>query len=66
MFKGQYPSAAELYALEQRARRERSETIARLLVAGAAAVKSFTLRGLSFALRGPSALMVRKHVVHHA
>jgi hypothetical protein len=61
-----YPSPAELYALERWAHRERSNAMARLLVAGASAVKSFLARGLAFALRGPSAQAVRKQVVHHA
>jgi hypothetical protein len=61
-----YPTAAELYALEQWAHRERSKGLARLLVAGASSVKSFLARGFAFALNGTSARMVRKHVVHHA
>jgi hypothetical protein len=60
------PAAGELYALEQWAHRERSEALARALVAGASAVKSFLARGFAFALSGPSAQTVRKHVVHHA
>ena len=61
-----YPSSAELYALEQWAHRERSNALARALVAGASAVKSFLARGLALALSGTSACMVREHVVHHA
>ena len=61
-----YPTAAELYALEQWAHRERSAALARMLVAGASAVKSFLARALASALSGPSAQTVRKHVVHHA
>jgi len=61
-----YPTAAELYAFEQWAHRERSEALARLLVAGASAVKAFLARSFAFALSGPSAQTVRKQVVHHA
>jgi hypothetical protein len=61
-----YPTPAELYALEQWAHRERSKALARALLAGASAVKSFLARALAFALSGPSAQTVRKHVVHHA
>lgn len=59
-----YPSSAELYALEVRARRERAEAMARLILAAAAAVKSFFVRLL--AVRGPSARDVQKQVAHHA
>ena len=61
-----YPTPGELYALEQWAHRERSKEMARLLVAGASAVKSFLARGLAFALRAPGAYAARKQVVHHA
>ena len=62
----QYPSLEELYAFEQWAHRERSKALARLLVAGASAVKSFLARGFALALSGPSAHAVREQVVHHA
>ncbi len=61
-----YPSTAELYALEQWARRERSKALAQALIAGGSAVKSFLARGFAVALSGPSAQTVPKHVVHHA
>jgi hypothetical protein len=41
------PTSAELYALEQLARRERSREIARLLRAGASAVKSLVKRAIA-------------------
>jgi hypothetical protein len=59
-----YPSSAELYALEARARRERAEAMGRLIIAAAAAIKSFFVRLL--AVRGPSASDVQKQVAHHA
>jgi hypothetical protein len=39
--KNRYPTPAELYALEQEARRLRAAEISRLLKAGARAVRSF-------------------------
>ena len=39
-----YPTAAELYALEQLARRHRAEALARVIVAAAAALKSLAAR----------------------
>ena len=59
-----YPSPAELYALEQRARRQRAEEIVRLSSAAVCAVKSFFSR--LFATRGPSAACVERQVAHHA
>ena len=59
--KGSYPTPEELYALDQWAHRERSKAVARLVVAGAAKLKSLVARVLA-----PSAATVRKHVVHHA
>ena len=56
-----YPSTEELYALDQRAHRARSEAIARLLVSGAKALKAFVARAIA-----PSAHPARKQVVHHA
>lgn len=44
-------SPEELYALEQRARRERAETVARLFVRGVAAIRLSIARGAA-ALRG--------------
>ena len=61
-----YPTPEELYALDQRAHRERSKALARLLLHGASAVKSFLARGFALALGGTSANTVREHVVHHA
>ena len=59
-----YPTPAELYALEQWAHRERSKALARLIAAGAQALKKLFVR--AFALRGPSADSVQKQVAHHA
>lgn len=59
-----YPSPAELYALEAKARRERAEVMARLIVAAASGVKSLFVQLL--AIRGPSANDVQKQVAHHA
>jgi hypothetical protein len=56
-----YPSPEELYAFEQWARHQRSKELARILIAGASAVKSLLARGFA-----PSANTVRQHVVHHA
>jgi hypothetical protein len=61
-----YPSPAELYAFDQWAHRERSKALARMLIAGASAVKTLLVRGFAFALSGPSAQSVRNQVVHHA
>jgi len=52
-----YPTADELYALEQWARRERSKALARIL-------KGFFSKVLSF--KGPSAKNVQRHVAYHA
>jgi hypothetical protein len=53
-----------LYALEQRARRERASAQVRLVRAAFAAAKSFTKR--VFSTRGPSAHDVRRQVARHA
>ena len=66
MLKGKYPTGEELYALELWARRERDRALARAFVAGAVAVKRFLVRGVAFALRGPSARTIRAQVVNHA
>jgi hypothetical protein len=42
--KNRYPTPAELYALEQKARRMRAEEMGRLLRAGASAVRSLFKR----------------------
>lgn len=54
-----YPTPAELYALDQAARRARAREIARLLRSAALAVKSL------FA-RAPSAARVHGQVARHA
>ena len=59
-----YPSPAELYALEQEARRERAEAMAHVVAALGRGFKSLLVR--AFAVRGPSAETVSKQVVHHA
>ena len=59
-----YPSPAELYALEQKARRERAAATARVFAALGRGLKSLFVR--AFAVRGPSADTVSKQVVHHA
>jgi len=64
MFRGEYPTPEELYALEQWAHRERSKALAQLIVSGAEALKKLFVR--AFALRGPSAESVCKQVAHHA
>jgi hypothetical protein len=45
--KNRYPTAAELYALELKARRMRAEEMGRLLRAGASAVRSLFTRTVS-------------------
>jgi len=52
-----YPTADELYALEQWARQERSKALAKLL-------KDVFRKVLSF--KGPSAKNVHRHAAHHA
>lgn len=47
MTKLRYPTSAELYALEQKARRARAEAIAQALHAAAASVKSFFSRAVA-------------------
>lgn len=42
-----YPTSAELYALEQAARRERARVIAELLASGARSVKGLFARAIS-------------------
>ena len=59
-----YPSPAELYALEQKAWRERAEAMGHLVAAIGRGLKSLFVR--AFAVRGPSADTVSKQVVHHA
>jgi hypothetical protein len=63
-----HPTQAQLYALEQRARRERSQAQARLILAGVSAVKSLLkslfVRALS--LRAPSATHIQGQVARHA
>ena len=59
-----YPSPAELYALEQKTRRERAEAMAHVVAALGRGLKSLFVR--AFAVRGPSAETVSKQVVHHA
>jgi hypothetical protein len=59
-----YPTPAELYALEQSARRARSLAQARLARAAFASLKSMVVR--LFALRGPSAHAVNRQVARHA
>ena len=59
-----YPSPAELYALEQKARRERAEAMGHLVAAIGRGLKSLFVR--AFAVRGPSAETVSKQVVRHA
>ena len=56
-----YPTAAELYALEQWAQRERAKAQAELLRAAFSAVKKLFRRALA-----PSAATVQKHTAHHA
>ena len=57
-----YPTAGQLYALEQNARRERSLAQARLIAAAASAVKALFTRAFS----GPSASEIQRQVAHHA
>ncbi len=59
-----YPTAEELYALEQWARRERDRALARFIAAGALAAKAFFARALT--LLRPSAHAAGKQVVRHA
>ena len=59
-----YPSAVELYALEQSARRERSREQVRLARIAIAAVTSFAAQALS--MRAPSAHEVHRQVARHA
>ena len=60
--KNRYPTAGELYALEQEARRLRSEEMARLIRSGAAAVATLVRRLL------PRPIPARhvKGPLHHA
>lgn len=59
-----YPTPAELYALEQSARRERARAQIRLARRAASAIKSFARQ--VFSVRGPSALEVHRQVARHA
>jgi hypothetical protein len=59
-----YPTPAELYALEQSARRERAREQVRLVRIAIAAVKSFAAQALS--MRAPSAHEVHRQVARHA
>lgn len=59
-----YPSPAELYALEQAARRERALAMGRLVATAGRSLKALFVR--AFAVSGPSADTVRKQVAHHA
>lgn len=59
-----FPTPAELYALEQSARRARANEQVRLARAALAAVTSLFAR--VFATRGPSAHAVHRQVAHHA
>jgi hypothetical protein len=61
-----HPTSAQLYALEQNARRERAQAQARLIVATASAVKAFVARVLAYSKRGPSASNIQRQVAHHA
>ena len=61
-----HPTSAQLYALEQHARRERAQAQARLIVAAATAVKAFAARVLAYSRRGPSASNIQRQVAHHA
>jgi hypothetical protein len=61
-----HPTSAQLYALEQYARRERALAQARLIKAAASAVKRFFVRALAYRSRGPSASNIRRQVAHHA
>jgi hypothetical protein len=59
-----YPTPAELYALEQNARRERARAQIRIARRAYQAVKSFAQH--AFSLRGPSAHAVHRQVARHA
>jgi hypothetical protein len=59
-----YPTPAELYALEQLARRDRARTQAQLARRAFQAVKSFAQQ--AFSQRGPSANAVHQQVARHA
>src|SRR3954465_2249262 len=61
-----HPTSAQLYALEQYARRERARAQARLIMAAASAVKAFFVRVHAFFERGPSASNIQRQVAHHA
>src|SRR3954465_7999626 len=60
-----HPTSAQLYALEQFARRERARAQARLIMAAASAVKGFLVRVLAYSERGPSASNIERQVAHH-
>jgi hypothetical protein len=67
----QHPTPAQLYALELSARRARSQAQARLLRAGAAAVKSLFVRAYSsgaqlFARAFSRASNIQRQVARHA
>ena len=59
-----YPTPAELYALEQSARRARAKEQVRLARAAIASVTAWL--GGVFATRGPSAHAVHRQVARHA
>ena len=59
-FTYRHPTSAQLYALEQSARRERSRAQARLLRAAVSAVKSLFARAFS------SAAHIQRQVARHA
>ncbi len=58
------PCPARPYLVLVKKDRERSKALARLIAAGAQALKKLFVR--AFALRGPSADSVQKQVAHHA
>jgi hypothetical protein len=60
-----YPTPEELYAIEQAARRARSEGMRRLLVSGASAVKALFSRALA-ALNAKVSHRVHSKEIHHA
>lgn len=60
MIKLTHPTSAQLYALELRARRARSQEAARLIRAAISGVKSLFVRAFS------SAADIQKQVVRHA
>ena len=59
-----FPTRVELYALEQRARRDRTRAQLQLMRLAIASAKSFVER--IFSTRGPSAHEVHRQVARHA